>query len=75
MLPPSFKSESPLPEDDTLTFHGEATEEPAVFVHYDGQAHTRLEAGATLLARPDDTVVTIVGLPDVLLGGSLLVLG
>ena len=62
-------------DSDTLTFSGQATPEEAPFVHFDGQPHTRLEVGATLLHRPGDTVVTIVGLADVLLEGSLLVLG
>lgn len=72
---PLTETAAPMAESDTLTFTGKALSAPAAFVHYDGQAHTRLEAGATLLARPGDTVVTVVGLTDVLLEGSLLVLG
>lgn len=75
MVPTHFKPEIPAQEDETCVFVGEALAEPAAFVHYEGQAHARLEAGATLLARPGDAVVTVVGLPDVLLQGSLLVLG
>jgi hypothetical protein len=62
-------------DSNTLNFSGQATSEDAPFVHFDGQPHTRLEAGVTLLHRPGDTVVTIVGLPDLLQEGSLLVLG
>lgn len=74
-MTPLTDTDCPNAEADTLTFTGAAMAGPGAFVHYDGQAHARLEAGATLLARPGDTVVTVVGLPDVLLGGSLLVLG